>query len=117
MPKAQSILEVISTKLSRFNLEQLEQVAVAIKCIEAGDEAVGSKVCYLLKELEVARVSLNYYKEIEIKYRKLKREASKLRSEIKRKTKEIEAVTEEKAELETAISNLQQTILRLRKAA
>ena len=62
MLKAESLLEVISVKLSRFDLEQIQEVALSVDCIEAGKEAVGTKVSYLLKELASTKTSLDYQK-------------------------------------------------------
>lgn len=62
MPKSETLLEVIFIKLSRLSLDQLEEVAVSVKCIEAGKEASGTKFAYLMKELESTRANLDYQK-------------------------------------------------------
>ncbi len=133
MPKSQVILEVISIKLSRFSLEQLEEAAVAIKCIEAGKEAVGTKVCYLLKELESTKAALQYQKsecerlELTVsdnltnalseskKSERLVNKIKDLKSELRGIARKWKLANEQKEELEFAVINLQQTVLKLSK--
>lgn len=129
MPKSEALLEVISVKLSRFSLDQLEEVAVSVKCIEAGEEASGTKVACLMKELESARASLDYHKSecnrLELtlsdclvaaqKSKKLEKKVKDLRNELRSSTRKWNVALEQKEELEFAVSNLQETILRMSK--
>ena len=128
MLKAESLLEVISVKLSRFDLEQIQEVALSVDCIEAGKEAVGTKVSYLLKELASTKTSLDYQKSEcdrlagalsdclpqAQKSEKLAKKVKDLRNELSSATRKWNLALEQKEELEFAVTNLQQTILKLR---
>lgn len=128
MPKSEALQEVISTKLLCLKLDQLEEAAIAIKCIEAGRESTGTKVAYLMKELESTKANLDYHKSecdrLELalsnclvqaqKSEKLEKKVKDLRNELRSVTRKCNAAIEQKEELEFAVGNLQETILKLR---
>ena len=116
------------TKLSRFDLEQIEEAAISIDCIEAGKEAVGTKVSYLLKELASTKTSLDYQKSecdrlakalseclvLAQKSEKLAKKVKDLRNELSSATRKWNLALEQKEELEFACGQMQETILKLR---
>lgn len=129
MPKAQSLQELIIVRVLNLNLPQLERAAIAISCIEAGEIASSDKVLKLMVEVDSLRTTsellenkcCNLEMELSIAKKesgmveKLKQKLKSSTQALGKSTKQIHKLQEEKEELEFAVSNLQQTILRMSK--
>lgn len=131
MSKIKALQELIVVRVLNLSLPQLESAQVAISCIEAGEVATGNKVLKLMTEIENSRATNELLENrccnLEVELFTLKKESKaveKLKQKLKSttttlssSTRQINKLQEEKEELEFAINNLQQTILRMRSNA